>query len=100
MSEEDEDRLEENWGAGPEAMPLDEFKRQLHAKHKRQAGNKERITMRLDRDVLLKLKERAGEGSYQALINAMLREALEAQEMDSPLRRLEQLAERLEKATG
>ena len=100
MSQDPYDHLNQDYEPGEGAMSLGEFKRQLKARHQAQAGPKERITMRLDRDVLARLKERAGEGSYQALINAMLREALDAEEMEAPLRRLEALATRLENAVG
>ena len=56
---------------------MSEFRAQLKEKMGKKAQNKEKVTMRLDADVLEAVKELAGEGPYQSLINTLLREAVE-----------------------
>ena len=62
----------------------------LRARRNRQleaaAAKKDRITIRLDQDILKAFKQLAGEGAYQPLINQALREWLTAQSVKELLR--------------
>lgn len=64
------------------------------------AQKKQAISLRVDQDVLEKLKECAGEGSYQTLINRILVQWLDTMEMggllESKLERLERATDQLE----
>lgn len=67
------------------------------------ASRKKAISVRIDEDVIEKLKAMAGEdGSYQTLLNRTLIEWCEAQAigglLEEQLQRLERLASRVESA--
>ena len=73
------------------------------ARAKSMASRKKAISVRIDEDVIEKLKAMAGEdGSYQTLLNRALIEWCEAQEigglLEEQLQRLERLASRVESA--
>ena len=81
---------------GEGAMNVGDYRAKLREKMAQKSGNKQKVTMRLDVDIVESLKELAGKGSYQSLANTLLREALESGPLDSPLARLEALAARME----
>lgn len=83
-----------------EMMPHEERlvnSQQARAARRSAASAKQRITIRVDEDILVEFKELAGDdGNYQTLINHALRQWLEARGLKEMLR--EELPSLLERA--
>ncbi len=82
---ENEDTYTKTLKPNPEKLVPSQQARQAR---RRAAEQKQRITIRVDGDVLEEFKELAGEeGSYQSLMNLALRQWLEAQGLKELLRK-------------
>lgn len=90
MSEKTDRELEEaeTWGQSltPSNTRIRSGREELRLR--RAATKKRAISVRLDEDIIEGLRELAGEGSYQRLMNQALREWLAGQDVEEVVRRV------------
>ena len=79
----DLDRADAVWRVGSKVVSAAEGKAAFSA-----AFKKQKINITLDPDVLAWFKEQAGGRGYQTLINATLRDAMQAKTIEETLRRI------------
>jgi uncharacterized protein (DUF4415 family) len=79
------------WRRGNQILNAEEGKTSF-----RRALGKQQVQLLLDRDIIEYFMAKAGRGSYQALINKALRQAMERETLEGTLRRIirEELRER------